>query len=201
MLSYVRTANVPRTTSRRVLWDVLSPPQESTKTARLSDILMHACTLNVTQLHKTWWSEAERIESAIVYLQKVMEALYPGPDPFSTEHSINAGILDASNLWQYLCLARVSERRVSVEEDIFARYCDIEQVQAIYVQHLSKMCKVFVLLRQNQYDDKLMDHLLDREEEILDLHPNELFQFHYLPLLEGDYSRPVPKNAVLILSR
>jgi len=84
---------------------------------------------------------------------------------------------------------------------IYTRYYDVDQVEAIYVQSLPEVRSVFVLLRQDHYDDELMDRLLDREEEILDLYPDELFNFQYLPLLEGDRTRPIPKNAVLILSR
>jgi hypothetical protein len=93
------------------------------------------------------------------------------------------------------------EHPASVERSIYTCYYDIDRVGAIYMQNLPQVCNIFVLLRQDRYDDELMDYLLDREEEILDLYPDELFNFQYLPLPEGDNTQPMPMNAVLILDR
>lgn len=72
-----------------------------------------------------------------------------------------------------------------LEQAIYVQFYNIEQVQSIYVQRLREVYNVFVFLEQNHYDDELMDRLLDREGEILDLYQDNLFHFHYLPLL-GD---------------
>jgi hypothetical protein len=108
-------------------------------------------------------------------------------------------IMGNPDLWLYLAVT--VERPASVEHSIYTYYYDVDQVKAIYVQILPKVRNVFVLLRQDHYDEELMDRLLDREEKTLDLYPNELFNFQYLPLLEDDHTRPVPENAILILSR
>jgi hypothetical protein len=79
---------------------------------------------------------------------------------------------------------------------------NIERVQSIYVQSLGEVYNIFVFLKQDHYDDELMDHLLDQEGEILDLYQDALFHFHYLPLFEDSRpSQSIPKNAVLIFSR
>jgi hypothetical protein len=101
----------------------------------------------------------------------------------------------------WLYFAESIERPASAEHSIYTRYYDINQVRAIYVQTLPQVCNVFVILRQDRYDDELMDRLLDREEKILDRYPNRLFNFQYLPLLEDDYMLPIPKSAVLILRK
>jgi hypothetical protein len=108
--------------------------------------------------------------------------------------------IEYNYVW-WLYLTKSIEQHTSVEHSIYTRYYDINRVEAIYMQSLPQVRNVFVLLRQDHYDDELMDHLLDREEKILDLYPEELFNFQYLPLLESDRTRLVPRNATLILSR
>ena len=104
---------------------------------------------------------------------------------------------DCSAWWLYL--AAVTGRPFSIEHSIFAHFFDIEQIHAIYVQDVPQVYNVFVLLRQDEYDDELMDDLLDREAEILELNPDRLFSFQYLPLLADQPTRPVPTTATLIL--
>lgn len=89
----------------------------------------------------------------------------------------------------------------TIEFAIYSRFYDIDQVHAIYVQDLPEVYKVFVTLAQKQYDDELMDTLLDLEAEIMDLYPDQLFHFHYWPLLDEEQPRLMARNAVQILSR
>jgi hypothetical protein len=194
----------PRVTSRQFLWELLNRSQDCTRSVYLSDIGAQASMLCRTPLLESLWSKVEDVESmfaSLQQIQQIIDALDLGLYSFSIEQDIYTGHYDDSDLWRYLCFPKVIEHPASVEQSIYARYCNVEQVQTIYVQRLPKMYKVFVILGQDHYEDELMDHLLDREAEILDLHPDELFHFHYLPLLEDDYPRPVPKSAVLIFSR
>lgn len=89
----------------------------------------------------------------------------------------------------------------TIEFTIYSHFYVIDQVHAIYVQDLPEVYKVFVILAQKQYDDELMDTLLDLEAEIMDLYPDRLFHFHYWPLLDAEQPRLVARNAVQILSR
>lgn len=86
------------------------------------------------------------------------------------------------------CEKYIEERPASIEQAIYTRFYNIEQVQSIYAQSLPEVYNIFVFLKQDHYDDELMDRLLDREGEILDSYHDNLFHFHYLPLL-GD-TRP-----------
>lgn len=104
------------------------------------------------------------------------------------------------NIWLQLFAA--FEQPISVEQAIYVRFYNVKQVHSIYVQNLREVYNVFIFLEQDHYDDELMDQLLDKEGEILDLYHNNLFHFQYLPLLKD--CRPsqfIPKNAVLIFSR
>ncbi|NJN97972.1 MAG: hypothetical protein HC875_29790 [Anaerolineales bacterium] len=84
-------------------------------------------------------------------------------------------------------------------DSLYTGFYPIEPVQSVYIQPLPEATNVFVFLSQNHYDDALMDNLLDKEADILDRHPETLFNFHYLPLLNAVPT--VPQNAALIFSR
>ena len=103
------------------------------------------------------------------------------------------------NTW--LHLAAILEQPVSIEHYVYVNFYSIKQVQSVYVQDLDEAYNAFVLLQQDHYDEELMDHLLDREGEILDTYQDTLFNFHYLPLLSGSTEQSIPEHAILIFSR
>ncbi len=70
-----------------------------------------------------------------------------------------------------------------MKEVVYAYFHDIKQIQLVSMQYLCEVYNIFIFLKQDHYDDELMGRLLDREGEILDLYHNNLFHFHYLPLL------------------
>lgn len=70
----------------------------------------------------------------------------------------------------------------SIEHDIYARFYPIEQVQLICIQKVDNACNACVFLQQDEYDEELMDCLLDLEWGILNTHQDTLFNFQYLPI-------------------
>jgi len=121
---------------------------------------------------------------------------------FFGESKTQAVRLTETNFNVWLQLAAIIEQPVSVEHAIYVRFYNVEQVQSIYVQSLPEVYNIFVFLKQDYYDDELMEQLLDREGEILDLYQDTLFHFHYLPLLKNSRPSPsIPKNSAMILSR
>lgn len=94
-----------------------------------------------------------------------------------------------------------SQIALSIEHNIDMNFSSLKEVEAIYVQDFDTAYQVFVFLKQEHYDEELMDCLLDKESNILDLHQDKLFRFHYLPLFDHEPSQSAPKNAVKIFSR
>lgn len=64
---------------------------------------------------------------------------------------------------------------------ISEKFSKIEKVKSIYVQRYREELQVQVLLSTNQYEDDLMDILLDIEYDIRKMFPEIVFEFFYPP--------------------
>jgi hypothetical protein len=60
-------------------------------------------------------------------------------------------------------------------------FSKIEQVEAIYIQGYREEIQIRVLLSINQYDDDLMNVLLDREYDLRKKYADTVFDFFYIP--------------------
>jgi len=86
----------------------------------------------------------------------------------------------------------------TLPEELVVRYTQFAQVHSIYLRGSTRTTKVTILLDQKTYSDELMDQLLDEEAEILTRHPHKLFDFHYIPLLDGHSLSSISPDAILI---
>jgi len=64
---------------------------------------------------------------------------------------------------------------------ISEKFSKIEKVKSIYVQRYREELQIQVLLSTNQYEDDLMDTLLDIEYDIRKMFPEIVFEFFYPP--------------------
>jgi len=64
---------------------------------------------------------------------------------------------------------------------ISRKFSKIKKVKSIYVQRYREEIQILVLLSTNQYDDDLMDTLLDIEYDIRKMFPEIVFEFFYPP--------------------
>ena len=88
----------------------------------------------------------------------------------------------------------------SIETNLYTCFYSIEPVQSIYLQALDEIHNVFVFLKQDRYDEGLMDCLLEQESDIVEQYPEILFNFHYLPLLDN-IPPAIPENATLVFGQ
>lgn len=73
------------------------------------------------------------------------------------------------------------ELEQSALSTISTKFSKIEKVKSIYVQRYREEFQIHVLLSINQYDDDLMDTLLDIEYDIRKMFPEMVFEFFYPP--------------------
>jgi hypothetical protein len=74
-----------------------------------------------------------------------------------------------------------------IERHLTLRFSWFPEVNSMYILKFPQVIEVLVFLDQEQYDDGLMDQLLDQEIIILERFPDQLFDFRYLPLQHGKY--------------
>lgn len=139
--------------------------------------------------------------------EQPLRGLSPAPklwiEPDPTQIAANQPAIDLLRAWRVegdvLEQSEALAILQSYTDSLYAGFQAMEPVQSVYIQPLPEATNVFVFLSQNRYDDALMDDLLDKEADILDRHPETLFNFHYVPLLSA--APTVPQNAALIFSR
>ena len=117
-----------------------------------------------------------------------------------------ANFLQARNAMMHECIGSESALRqvdveTTVEAEIVAKYAPVQEVSAIYTDRYLDERLVFVLLSNEQYDDTLMDRLLDKQFEIEDVHPDLVLSFRYVPLLGQAKESLVGKQSKLIFER
>ena len=117
-----------------------------------------------------------------------------------------ANFLQARNAMMHECIGFESALRqvdveTTVEAEIVAKYAPVQEVSAIYTDRYLDERLVFVLLSNEQYDDTLMDRLLDKQFEIEDVHPDLVLSFRYVPLLGQAKESLVGKQSKLIFER
>jgi len=76
----------------------------------------------------------------------------------------------------------VTINQVPDYSEIVECFRGIDKIYSVFTS-VNGVYDVIIFLNQNQYDDDLMDCLLDREAIILDRYKNQLFQFYYLPTM------------------
>lgn len=118
-----------------------------------------------------------------------------------------ANFLQARNAMMHECIGpvesalRQADIETTLEAEIVAKYAPVQEVSAIYTDRYLDERLVFVLLSNEQYDDTLMDRLLDKQFEIEDVHPNLVLSFRYMPLLGQAKKSLVSKQSKLIFER
>jgi hypothetical protein len=114
--------------------------------------------------------------------------------------------LQARNAMMHECIGPESALRqvdveITLEAEIVAKYAPVQEVSAIYTDRYLDERLVFVLLSNEQYDDTLMDRLLDKQFEIEDVYPDLVLSFRYIPLLGQAKRSLVGKQSKLIFER
>ncbi|MGQ9626292.1 MAG: hypothetical protein ACUVV0_05220 [Anaerolineae bacterium] len=71
-----------------------------------------------------------------------------------------------------------------LEGEIRRKYQRTKQVEAIYIEHDLKVSQIIILLSSDQYDDDLMDRLLDIEYDVHKQFAAQMLSFSYIPLLD-----------------
>jgi hypothetical protein len=118
-----------------------------------------------------------------------------------------ANFLQARNAMVHECIGpvvsalRQGDIETSLEAEIVAKYVPIQGVSAIYTDRYQDERLIFVLLSTEQYDDALMDRLLDKQFEIEDVHPDLALYFRYMPLLGQAKESLVGRQSKLIFER
>lgn len=90
-------------------------------------------------------------------------------------------------------------RKLELEEELVVRYGQFETVSSIHLLDSLDGVKVYVSLDQVEYDDGLMDQLLDQEWAISDQFRDSDLEVFYFPLPRGDVPPPIPDTATRIL--
>lgn len=92
-----------------------------------------------------------------------------------------------------------------VEQEAFfaiaREFSQIEKVQSIYVQKYREEVQIQILLSVTQYDNELMDNLLDIEYDIRKRYTEIVFEFFYPPAGISDKKDFVHPQAYCIYSR
>jgi len=120
---------------------------------------------------------------------------------------LSANFLQARNAMLHECFGPVEfalrqvDIETALEAEIVAKYAPMPEVSAIYTDRYLDERLVFVLLSNEQYDEPLMDRLLDKQFEIEDVHPDLVLSFRYIPLLGQAKESLVGKQSKLIFER
>ncbi len=84
---------------------------------------------------------------------------------------------------------------------IATEFSQIEKVQSIYVQKYREELQIQTLLSITQYDDDLMDALLDIEYDIRKGYPEIVFEFFYPPVGISEKKDIIHPEAMCVYSR
>jgi hypothetical protein len=71
-------------------------------------------------------------------------------------------------------------------EEVACRFKQIPKVATIYLEKSPAELVFFCFLDHDQYDDHMMDQLLDLEWELRKDFPDQIFDIHYMPLMVKD---------------
>jgi hypothetical protein len=116
---------------------------------------------------------------------------------FSDEAEIRMRLPDIRSLLRSLSMPHTGWRR-QLEQELVARFGKFEQVERIHLIDSSQGIRVYVWLDQTEYDDELMDALLDQEWAIGERFADRAFEAFYFPMPRDDAQLPVPDKAELI---
>ncbi len=120
----------------------------------------------------------------------------------STDYSITPQEI-AIKLIQFVELYKILEPAVEreVKWAIIEKFKNIEKVTAIYIQEYRRELQVIILLGIEEYDDELMDDLLDLEYDLHQEFHDPALSFSYIPRIYANRHDVVHPKALLIFER
>lgn len=85
----------------------------------------------------------------------------------------------------------------TISDEVVARYATVPEVQQIFQEVADDSVTYWIFINKEAYNNGLMDRLIGKEIEIMDMFPDILFGFHYIPLL----ACPHPQECIAWLSQ
>ncbi len=120
----------------------------------------------------------------------------------STDYSITPQEIAVRSI-QFVELYKILEPAVEreVKWAIVEKFRNIEKVTAIYIQEYRRELQVIILLGIEEYDDELMDDLLDLEYDLHQEFHDPILSFSYIPRIYANRRDVVHPKALLIFER
>lgn len=84
---------------------------------------------------------------------------------------------------------------------LVVKYKDISEVKAIYIDEYLDDKNITILLSIKQYNDKLMESLIQKEIDISNVFPNIIANYNYIPDLIDDKKSIIGEKTKLIFER
>jgi len=85
-----------------------------------------------------------------------------------------------------------------LSKELLGAFTDVREVEAIYVERQSGALAITVLLSSQQYDEALMDELLDIEYGVRQTTTDQVLSFRYIPVLGRDREEFVSPSAEVL---
>jgi hypothetical protein len=101
-----------------------------------------------------------------------------------------------------LRLDPLEDKEPDFESLVVLTYGNFDEVKAIYVDEYLEEKKITILLDIKEYDDNLIESLIEKELEIFNIYPDIIATFNYIPvLIDTDHTHIVGKNSRLIYEK
>lgn len=128
------------------------------------------------------------------------------PDQLKSTENICEDIYDESYLKMILNEGIWGSIAYQEAEDFFetllsVKYKSIPEVKAIYIDEYLDEKNITILISVKQYDDKLMETLIQKELDISKVLPDVVTTYNYIPDIIDDKESIIGKKAKLIFER
>lgn len=94
---------------------------------------------------------------------------------------------------------RALEQQIQLEQAVVSEFGAIPEVALIYSDRFRAERIFTIFMEGDQYDDDLMDHLLDREVRLVKRFSARLITFHYQPYIPGAPRRELIRESAHLI--